>query len=425
VHPVDSGEVRNKIESLRDRDDLELQHCSTLSFYTAETEFWHIVSFLSFGHRSIHQFAEDEAALGTLSRIAGHHFDHHLAWLYFLVELSRYSPNILDFTHVFRCASELLNDFKEHIFLDISHEDENLACGIQKCLEAFDIIGQNIETSFHTSHWTSGRLANAENSDERLRRRIPRDSGCGSFVSYLLCLALPDLVISPILTRQYASLTDLQKQFALETALIPHIYGDSVVLNSWYLRPDLCTLGCPTHYGDIIVYLIGSGMDVNRATQRIGRYQDYSVWQFYLLWLHDYFHQHPELNEPYPGEVDHGQCDPEHGAKWIRDTTEIFRAFVQHGADPFAMISREDLITFHEPDATVNKPMFLSVADVVDYARAAAEWQLEIYDDPHWWLASRFAVASELQKLLQEAYAQGYRERSHATALRATAQSNR
>jgi hypothetical protein len=105
----------------------------------------------------------------------------------------------------------------------------------------------------------------------------------------------------------------------------------------------------------------------------------------------------------------------------IKDTTRIFRVFLQHGADPFAVISSVDLIECYEQDATFNKATFLSVADVLGDLRAEATWQLAHYDDPHAWLALRLAVVGELEELLDEAYTQRYLASSHATALSTTA----
>jgi hypothetical protein len=183
--------------------------------------------------------------------------------------------------------------------------------------------------------------------------------------------------------------------------------------------------GHPTDFCDIIIQVVRSGIDVNRSTQRIGCDQDYSVWQFYLLWLQKYFREHPDFHTPYPpGDNSYEGYESEPRAKRVRDTTRIFRVFLQHGADPFAVISSMDWIECWERDFTVKQATFLSVADVIKDLRAAATWQLAHYVDPHAYLALRLSVVGELEELLDEACVQRDLASSHATALRATSQPN-
>jgi hypothetical protein len=425
LQPVDPTEVKKEIDWVHHRDlRLQQQVDTTLAFYTRDVEFQHFISHLSFSHRSIHQFAEEKAGDGTLLEMAGQNFDYRLAWLCTFVELSRCAPDLFNFIEVFNFASWLLLNSGEHHLLAMAEEDKLLAYGIHQCLEAFDLIGQNIETSSKYSHWTAARLVDENFSNQKLRRRIPTGSSseCSSFVSCLVYLPFPDFIISPILTQKSESFTELQKQFVLENSLIPLLYRDSYAEYFLYREnDDVCMLGHPAHYHNIIVQVMKSGIDVNRPTERIDCRQDYSVWQFFLLWLHDYFHEQPDFRRAHSSSQDHVWCRPGDEVGLIKDTTRIFRVFLQHGADPFAVISSVDLIECYEQDATFNKATFLSVADVLGDLRAEATWQLAHYDDPHAWLASRLAVVGELEELLDKAYTQRYLASSHATALSTTA----
>jgi hypothetical protein len=428
LQPVDPTKVKKEVDWVHNRD---LRHRrqggTTLAFYTREVEFQHFISHLSFGHRSIHQFIEEQADVGILSCMAGQSFDHRLAWLCTFVELSRCAPDLFNFTEIFQSASRLLLNDDKHQLLGIAQEDEFLAHGIERCLEAFDLIGQNIEPSSKYSHWTTPPLFNENSYSQKLRKRIPtgNDSEYSSFVSCLVSFPFPDFIVSHILTRQSGTFTELQKQFILETSLMPHLYGDSDTEIQSYRDNPVCGLGRPRIHHNIIFWVIRSGIDVNRPTQRIDCHQDYSVWQFFLLWLHDYFHELPDFRESNFGGDDHEECHAEFGVEILKHTARIFQVFLQHGADLFTTISSVDLIECYEQDATVNKAAFLSVADVVKDLRAAATWQLADHDDPHGWLALRLAVVGELEELLDEACVQRDLASSHATALSATSPPDR
>ena len=426
LQPVDSRELKKEISDSIHHGELPSRHQvgSTLSFYTRDLESPDFISYLSFGHRSIHQFAEEKAGFGTLLDMAGPNFDCRLAWLYAFVELSRCTPHLLDFIEVFTHASWLLLNRGGHHLLTIAEENESLAHGIQRCLEAFDLIGQNIETLSTYSHWTAAGLANEDLLNQQLRRRMPTRSGseCSSFASCLVYLPFPEFIISPMLARYFESLTELQKQFVLETSLMPLLYHDGDAEMLLYSKNDRCRLGHPAHYHNIVVQVIRSGIDVNEPTRRIDCHQEYSVWQFFLLWLHDYFHQHPA---PQFDWKLHEFCEPEDGVKFIKDTTTIFQVFLQRGADPFVTISGVDLIECHKQNSAVSMATFLSVADVLKEILAAAAWQLTHYDDLHAWLSTRLAIVDELDKLLDDACAQRYLARAHATELSATTQPDR
>jgi hypothetical protein len=352
--------------------------------------------------------------------MAGHNFDHRLAWLWALVELSKGVPDLHDFVEIVQQASCLLLIDVSHSLLYYAEKDNTLADGIQHCLQAFELIGQNITTSSNYRHWTTDRLVDERFGDQQLRRRIPTGSESSSLISYLICLTVPVFLISPILTRQYDSLTELQQQFVLETALVPHIYSDSDAEIMFYNTSDGCRLGRPTHYCDIIVQMITDGLDVNQVTQRTGCHQHYSVWQFYLLWLHDYFHERLTFREDHSG----GQiCDHESQIQLIRDTTEVFRTFLIHGADLSAMVSSVDLIACYERSVTVNMATFLSVAEILKDLRTITTSDLADHDDHHGLLTARLAVVGDLEKLLEEAWAQRYLTSLHArAALSATSQ---
>jgi hypothetical protein len=273
LQPVDATEVKNEIimastgrvrESARYTDTLYVMFCSMRLH-------------LSFAHRSIHHFAEAKAKDGTLSTMAGCSFGSRLAWLYALVEFSRYAPNLQGFVGVVSYASWI----PATLFIT-AEKDKKLADGIQQCLQALDLIGQNIGKQITGDHWTTDRLVEAGH-------RMPTGGGHSSFVSYLVCQFFPGHVISSFLTQNYETLTWLQRQFVLETCLVPRFYIDAPA-NIEGLGDDYehsCMLGHPTKFCDIIIQVIRSGIDVNRPTQRIDCSQNYSVWQFYLLWLHD------------------------------------------------------------------------------------------------------------------------------------------
>jgi hypothetical protein len=273
LQPVDATEVKNEIimastgrvrESARYTDTLYVMFCSMRLH-------------LSFAHRSIHHFAEAKAKDGTLSTMAGCSFGSRLAWLYALVEFSRYAPNLQGFVGVVSYASWI----PATLFIT-AEKDKKLADGIQQCLQALDLIGQNIGKQITGDHWTTDRLVEAGH-------RMPTGGGHSSFVSYLVCQFFPGHVISSFLTQNYETLTWLQRQFVLETCLVPRFYIDAPA-NTEGLTDDYedsCVLRHPTKFCDIIIQVIRSGIDVNRPTQRIDCSQNYSVWQFYLLWLHD------------------------------------------------------------------------------------------------------------------------------------------
>ncbi|GAB7331425.1 hypothetical protein MBLNU13_g02844t2 [Cladosporium sp. NU13] len=417
--------------------DVESRVSSVLKSGSSSLDLHHAVnlfSYLSFGHRSVHHFAKEKAKDGTLSLMAGNSFDPRLAWLYVFVNFSRWAPDYVNFVEVVTDALQRLTgyasnphelphfDRKRHELLSFAGRDDDLAIGILQCLQAFDSVGQDITKRYKRSHWTSGRFSN---SDPPSSRR-PSDKRCSNLVSYLVSLIFPDYIIGPLLTQQSGSLTELQKQFIIETSLEPYLYRDT---KAGIMLPEkepaislkTCSLGHPIQYCAIVVQVIESGIDVNRPTQRTRCCQDYSVWQIYLLWLHDYFHELPEIPELEDHTADHDDCHPEKGLKLIKDTLEVFRAFLIYGADPFAVISSADLIESYDGGDPINRTTRLSVADVVSDLRTAATSDLACFQDHHAWFATRLEVVGEFEKLLHEVLAQERSAPSHGSFLGPTA----
>ena len=213
-----------------------------------------------------------------------------------------------------------------------------------------------------------------------------------------------DDILSKILT-QHVSLTELQKQFVVETCLIPNLYTGSRAISTDH--EDRHPRGRGSHCR-IIVQTIESGIDVNRPTKRLNCRQDYSVWQFFLLWLHDYFHEHPKFRRIYPALDDEESCYTRNKALYVGNAVKIFRSFLQHGADPFVVISSTDLIRCHERDPPNNRATFLSVADILQDLRTVAMSDSAHLADQAPWLAAHVAAVGDLETLLNEAYAQKY-----------------
>ena len=410
--PIDTTDVKEEIRTSLTMAYGRAPRQSTLSFLAGDVAFQNLISDLSFGHQSIHHFAEEKAIDGTLCKMAGRKFDPRLAWLFTFVESSSCAPTLTEFAEVFTHASWLLLGADEHRLLHIALEDKTIIDGIQQCLEAFDSIGQEILKHSSWSHWTAERLADGTSRNRQLRSRMPADNDCSSFLSYLACLVFPDDILSQTLT-QHVSLTELQKQFVLETCLVPVLYTDSAAdeihhMDEAYEGGGLNRRG-PRSHCRIIVQIIESGVDVNRPTKRRYCHQDYSVWQFFLLWLHDYFHEHPHFRCDDSHVFDDEECCyTRNKAYYVKDTIKIFRAFLRRGADPFVTISSTDLIECHKRDPPKNKATFLNVADVVRDLRTVAKSDLACFADENGWLAAHVAAVEDIETLLNEAYAQRY-----------------
>ena len=411
LQPVDRLKVKECMEPSSYTTPRSGQY-SALDFYTSGPHFQEFVSGLSFGHRSIHQFAEEEAAAGKFSGMPGHKFDHRLTWLYTLVELSRCSPDLLDFVEILRCASWLMESDTTHEFCVLAERDKTLADAIYQCFETFDLIGQNIAMSSECSHWTHVRLAHHGHPirrDPAVRARMPIGKECGSFVSYLVCSNVNKYIVGRILARQYGPLTALQKQFVLEASLYPQSFGDDWNYPAYI---DDCRGYSVMVMPDIIVQIIQSGIGVNQPTQRAGCQQDYSVWQLYLLWMHQYFCE----CSPFVYNGTHGRAEIslEVEEAFIKDMREIFRIFLANGADPFAVITSADLIARHGHG--FSKASFSSVADVVEDLRTVATSDLGCFDEHQEWLVARLTMIDDIKESLDAACMQNYLTSSPARA---------
>jgi hypothetical protein len=193
LQPVDTREVKNEV--IMASTGRVRESTRSMYVYVLDVMFCSMMPHLSFAHRSIHQFVERKAKDGTLSTMAGRSFDSRLAWLYALVEFSRYAPNLRGLVEVVSYASWI----PAALFIT-AEKDKNLADGIQQCLQALDLIGQNIGKQITREHWTTDRLVEAGH-------RMPTGGGHSSFVSYLVCKFFPGHVISSFLTRNYETLT--------------------------------------------------------------------------------------------------------------------------------------------------------------------------------------------------------------------------
>lgn len=121
----------------------------------------------------------------------------------------------------------------------------------------------------------------------------------------------------------------------------------------------------------IVVQMAESGIDVNRPTQRSRSRFSHSVWQIYLLWLHDYFYENEwTLRTP------HEDADRQSPYLMVdlEANIKILRAFLKYGADPFTFIPSGALehprqylprTTVQDLPWTTQATTFLSVADVV------------------------------------------------------------
>lgn len=94
---VEAREVEKDIYSCINLD-VGSQRRSTFHFHTLDEGFEDIISYLSFCHRSIHQFAQEEAGIGTLSHMAGE--GSTIAWPGFVS-----SWNFLDVPLIFSTLS--------------------------------------------------------------------------------------------------------------------------------------------------------------------------------------------------------------------------------------------------------------------------------------------------------------------------------
>jgi hypothetical protein len=349
---------------------------------------------VTFGHRSIHQFVQQRAHDGTLAEMAGHNFSPCLTSLCLSVQISRYALDICNFAAIFEHAIRLSPSlgFSDSIFgADSANQTD-------QCLVAFETMGQAIEKPIEWSHWTTCQFAELDFFGPTYIHRAPSSHDYTSLVSY--CVSLAEWSTGPILDvamgRLYESLSSNQKQFVLETALLPQFYHGSH-------HEDTDKPFAPTEQYYVAAKTLASGIDVNRPTPRIGCRTDYSVWQFYLLWVHDWMYQYDFQVEEYQ-LID--------GMMWrenLEFLTNVFQLFLQSGADPCAVISRKDLVErWRGNNPTTKGHSRFSVADILEdwrtvFVFVSTSAFLEGYPER---LAAWEDAMSTLEKSLQEAVAQ-------------------
>lgn len=375
---------------------------------------------LSFGHQTIQQFVRQKAEDGTLIDMAGRSFEPRLAWLNAFVELCRCARDLFAFAAVFERAMSVFA--RVHADTKLL-ADLDLSDGILKCLTAIDQIGHTIDRPVQGGHWTHNQLnhwasnpvAKPTDDDSRLLGRAPAGFLDISFESYLISLD-PDFggVVHLLIERRSNSLTNEQKQFVLETALVPSFYGPHSYEYGGYYEPTLYA-----QHRKLIMKIVESGIDVNQPTRRFGCRSNYSVWQFFLLWLHDYFHQ--DWWDICTLDVEgFAYENAQHESAGFEHTLSIFRTFLEYGADPYTVIMSEDLIQCYLRNPAARKTTFLSVTDVVgDLERAAQDAATSVPDAVRdedstyyefWvtWCAAWAETTSGFRALLTEASARRF-----------------
>jgi hypothetical protein len=257
---------------------------------------------LSFSHRTVYQFVQQKADDGTLAQMAGPGFDPLLADLYLPLGFSKYCKTIEEF------AWTLDYNLIEGMSLYAERFEDTSAMSVKLIAQialAYDRIGQQITRPLHWTHWTINQLRKDE-------PRSPLDCQHSTLMSYILSVNLKSKdVVGALLELQLHSMTAGQRRFLLESAFIPGLYIDYDG-GEYYHWPQR-----------IVTELIKTLTDVNEAVQRVKCSLDYSIWQIFLLWLHDGFCW---------GEDHEGV-----------DVFEMLQAFLSYGADPCAVVSGEDL----------------------------------------------------------------------------------
>jgi hypothetical protein len=359
--------------------------------------FFTIGGYLTFGHRAIHQFVKQKADDGTLAEMSGRNFSPHLAALCTSVGVSRYALEVCDFAAHFEYALQLSRAM--HCPVSLSRAD--FVKQIDGWLMAIEATGQAIEKHMERSHWTACQLAEKEEGGLRHEKyidRAPSSREYTSLVSYCISLSESSSFILDVAMEQlYESLSSEQKQFVLETVLLPQYYQGRQASD------ELNTIAhAPTWHCHIVAKVLSSGIDVNRPTPRSGCRTDYSVWQFYLLWVHDWFHKFDLEGEDDAFDDEMMRDDRRDELEFL---TNIFRLFLQSGADPFAVISSEDLIECYD-DYSYEEGTFLSVADILEDTRTVALPSAVAPNRSTEWIAVWEGAFGALEKALQEAFAQ-------------------
>jgi hypothetical protein len=260
---------------------------------------------LSFSHRTVYQFVQQKADDGTLAQMAEPGFNSLLAGLYLSLGFSKYCKTIEEFAQFI--DYDLIHLMNQYLFDHPARSRGTNTLPVEPTMQialAIDLIGQQIARPLHWTHWTVNQLRKDE-------PRSPLDCQHSTLMSYIL-VADPasEVLVGALLELQSHSITAGQRRFLLESAFIPRLYID-------YDR------GAYRWPQRIVTELIKTLTDVNEAVQRVKCSLDYSIWQIFLLWLHDGFCW---------GEDHEGV-----------DVFEMLQAFLSYGADPCAVVSCEDL----------------------------------------------------------------------------------
>lgn len=221
LQPIDEEEVHRRCVLYScNQGDLMLLFCNPGQSYGLEGT----RSFLSFGHQTIHQFVKQKAEDGTLFEMAGFNFEPYQAWLYTYIGLLKYVLDLPTFVIIATEALCLVAHEQHPSTWSISRSEDDAVDYIHQCLVALDQTGQNIPRPPQWSHWTCGQIVQRI-GDNNVISQCTSTEQCSSLVSYLLSLS-PRFThaVNLVINRLSKSLTDGQKQFVIETALVPHIY---------------------------------------------------------------------------------------------------------------------------------------------------------------------------------------------------------
>lgn len=367
LSPVNLDEVYENISDFLQGDTFHI-------IELMEATYFH----LNFGHKSIFDFVCAKESDGTLSEMAGHGFDPYTSYVDLLVRISRHAPNLIKFQScadsAITCAAKFHQDgsFPKNL-----KTFSSLPESVFQSLLGLDLIGSDLARNQGYSHWTVGHLSGT--GAKHLKRvRASVDKQNSTFMSYSVSMNVDDFLLRSLEGGGF-TLTAGQKQFALECMLLPDIYQCmGGISDRWYDETGLNHL-------DIVLQIVRSGIDVNRPTPRHGCSSAYSVWQFFLLWLHDLVNAI--------------------SASWYKDTgiCDIFQAFLQSGADPFAAVSSLDLFECFKGVSPPEKATLFTVAELLGDMRTE---RLQKY-----WTGKEVEVRNEFVDLLSEHLMHASRQR--------------
>ena len=278
IQPIDAEAWHSRING----DHIESGSAWNLETYFGKRRYEFETSDLSFSHRSVYQFVRAKAEDGTLARLAGKKFDVRLAPLQMSVGLAKYAPDLDSFVPF---VSNAMRELALGSCTTSDSEDDELVANVQRCLAALDSIGHKIERPSRWTPWNPDDLSGLGSKHETFVRRA--SVGHEHYTLAAFCIAdkwqwLRGVPLQAI-ERQLQSFSDAQKRFILEVSLISYFYRQSVEhMPGEILQSSSYSLMAS------VVHIIETCIDVNRPTPRRDCRLDYSMWQFYLLWLHDY-----------------------------------------------------------------------------------------------------------------------------------------